>query len=125
MFAEHFGKLTRVDARHSRHLFALEPVAEALLSIPVGILFAVVGDDYRRGIDSVTLHEPRYAILLYGELRHAIIAYKWIGKCHQLTGVRRVGEALRISHHCRIEHYFSGYRSIIAKTLTMETCSIA
>ena len=125
MFTKHLSQLTGIDACDSWHLFALQPVGKTLHCIPVAILLAVIIHDDGRSINLVTLHEGWQTILLESKWWHTIVAHERECKCHQLTGVRRVGQTLWISHHGCVEHNLARYRSIISKRFAMELGSIA
>ena len=125
MFTKHLSQLTGIDACDSWHLFALQPVGKTLHCIPVAILLAVIIHDDGRSINLVTLHEGWQTILLESKWWHTIVAHERECKCHQLTGVRRVGQTLWISHHGCVEHNLARYRSVISKRFAMELGSIA
>ena len=125
MLTKHLSQLTGVDACDSWHLFALQPVGKTLHCIPVAVLLAVIIHDDGRSINLVTLHEGWQTILLKSKWWHTIVAHERECKCHQLTGVRRVGQTLWISHHGCVEHNLARYRSVISKRFAMELGSIA
>ena len=125
MLTEHLSQLTGIDACDSWHLFALQPVGKTLHCIPVAVLLAVIIHDDGRSINLVTLHEGWQTVLLESKWWHTIVAHERECKCHQLTGVRRVGQTLWISHHGCVEHNLARYRSIISKRFAMELGSIA
>ena len=74
MLAQHLGKLARINTCNTGHVLALEPVSQALYSIPVRILLAIVGHDDGRGIDAVALHKGGNTIGLDCKRRHSIIS---------------------------------------------------
>ncbi len=125
MLTKYLSQLTSVDARDAWHFLTLQPVGKTLHGIPVAVLLAVVIHDDCRSIDLVALHEGRQTVRLESEWRHAIVANEWEGKCHQLTGIRRVGQTLWISHHGCVEHNLARYRSVISERFAMELGSIA
>ena len=125
MLTKHLSQLTGIDACDSWHLFALQPVGKTLHCIPVAVLLAVIIHDDGRSINLVTLHEGWQTVLLESKWWHTIVAHERECKCHQLTGVRRVGQTLWISHHGRVEHNLARYRSVISKRFAMELGSIA
>ena len=83
-------------------------------------MLAIVGHDDGRGMNLLALHEVGKAVGAEREGRYTIVAHEGIGEYHELSGIRGVGETLRIAHHSRIEHYFSGYRMLIAKGFSVE-----
>ena len=125
MFTKHLSQLTGIDACDSWHFLALQPVGKTLHCIPVAVLLAVIIHDDGRSINLVTLHEGWQTILLESKWWHTIVAHERECKCHQLTGVRRVGQTLWISHHGCVEHNLARYRSVISKRFAMELGSIA
>ena len=125
MLTKHLSQLTGIDACDSWHLFALQPVGKTLHCIPVAVLLAVIIHNDGRSINLVTLHEGWQTILLKSKWWHTIVAHERECKCHQLTGVRRVGQTLWISHHGCVEHNLARYRSVISKRFAMELGSIA
>ena len=74
-FAQHFGQFASVDACDAWHMFTLQPLGQALFSIPVRVLLAIVGNNDGRSIDSVTLHECGQTIGFKTEWGYAIVAY--------------------------------------------------
>ena len=125
MFTKHLSQLTGIDACDSWHFLALQPVGKTLHCIPVAVLLAVIIHDDGRSINLVTLHEGWQTVLLESKWWHTIVAHERECKCHQLTGVRRVGQTLWISHHGCVEHNLARYRSVISKRFAMELGSIA
>ena len=124
MLTEHLCQLAGVDARHARHLFALEPVSQTLTGVPMGIGLTIVTHDNGQGIYPVALHESGNAIALYGKGRHAIVAYQRIGQRHQLSGIARICQALGIAHHGRVEYHLSNHGLLIAEALSLEFRSV-
>ena len=125
MLAEHLGEFAGVYARDARHVLALEPVAQTLNSIPMGVLLTVVAHDDGRGINLVALHERRDAVVADGERGYAVVAHQGVSEGHHLTSIRGVGETLGIAHHGRVEHHFASHRLLIAERTAVEACSVA
>ena len=125
MLTKHLSQLTCVDTRNAGHLLTLQPVGKAFHCIPVAVLLAVIAHYDGRSINLVTLHEGWQTVFLESEWWHTIVAYKWVSKCHQLTGIRRVGQALGIAHHGCVEHNLACYGGIISERFAMELGSIA
>ena len=125
MLTKHLSQLTGIDACDSWHFLTLQPVGKTLHCIPVAVLLAVIIHDDGRSINLVTLHEGWQTVLLESKWWHTIVAHERECKCHQLTGVRRVGQTLWISHHGCVEHNLARYRSVISKRFAMELGSIA
>ena len=99
MLAQHLRQFARVNARDARHLLALEPLAEALDGIPMGMLLAIIG--------------------------HAIVAHQRKSHREKLTRIGRVGKALRVAHHGSVEHYLAGHGLLVAEALTMKLSTVA
>ena len=124
MLAQYFGQFACVDACDARNLFALQPVAQTFHCIPVRVFFTVIAYDNRFGMDFFALHESRQSVCFEREGRHTIVTYQRVSQCHQLTGIRRVGQAFGVSGHCRVENYFTGYRFLIAERLAMKAAPV-
>ena len=75
-------------------------------------------------MDFLTLHKRRQIILFDRERRYSVVSDQRIGQHHQLTGVRRIGKAFRITGHGSIEHHFAGYRLIVTKREAVELASV-
>ena len=124
MLAQYLCQFACVDARDARNLFAFQPVAQTFHCIPVRVFFTVIAYDNRFGMDFFALHESRQSVCFEREGRHTIVTYQRVSQCHQLTGIRRVGQAFGVSGHCRIENYFTGYRFLIAERLAMKAAPV-
>ncbi len=127
-FAEHsalltdfLGESTGVDAFNSRHVLLTEPLAEALLSVPVAIVVGVVGDYDAGDVNLVgleKLRETRLGVEII--MRHAIVANEWIGEDQDLASVGRIGEALWVARHCGVEDHLASTGVVAAERDTLE-----
>lgn len=118
VFTKYFGQFTRIDARDTRHLFTFQPFTQTFHCIPVAIFIRIVTYDNRFRMYFLTFHKSGESIRFDGKRRNSIVSYQRIGKSHQLSGVGRVSEALRISGHGGIENYFARHRLLVTKRLT-------
>ena len=126
MLAQHLRQFARVNARDAWHLLALEPLAEALDGIPMGILLAIIRYNQCGGVDTVALHEVgKTRLLVKCEWRHAIVAHQRKSHREKLTRIGRVGKALRVAHHGSVEHHLAGHGLLVAEALTMKLSTVA
>ena len=125
VFAEHFGEFTRVNARDAGHFFALQPFGQTFFRIPMRIVRTVIADDDRPRVDAVAFHESGHPIFFKREGRHTIIAHQRVSEHHKLSGIGRIGEALRIARHGRVEYDLTGHRSFIAEALSVKASTVA
>ena len=124
VLAQHFRQLAGIDARNARHLFAFQPVAEAFHGIPMTVVTGIIAYDKGFGVDAFALHKYRQPVGGEGKRRHTVIARQGICKRHQLSGIRRVGQAFGIARHGSIEHHLSRYRLFITKRLAAEAAPV-
>ena len=57
-------------------------------------------------------------------LRNSIIAYDRVGYAQDLSGVRRVGKAFRVTDHCGVENNFSVCTLLIPKRIALKLKAI-
>ena len=120
MLAEFLRQRAGIDAIDAGDMFLLEPVAEAALRVPVAIFAAIIADDDSFGMNLLAFHEGREAVRLEGARRDTVVANQRVSQDHQLSGVGRVGQALRIARHCGIENHFAGHRLLITERIPSE-----
>ena len=75
-------------------------------------------------MDFFTFHKSSQSIGLDRKRRYPVITYQRISKSHQLAGIRRVGQTLRITCHGGIENHFTCHRLFVAKRLAMKTAPV-
>mgnify|MGYP005944803755 CR=1 FL=1 len=124
VLAQHFRQLAGIDARNARHLFAFQPVAEAFHGIPMTVVTGIIAYDKGFGMDAFALHKYRQPVGGEGKRRHTVIAHQRIGERHQLSGIRRVGQAFGITRHGCVEDHLSRYRFFKAERLAVEAAPV-
>ena len=124
MFTYLFCQCTRIDTCDSGNHFPFQPVAQAFHGIPMTMLFAIIAHNNCLRMDFLTLHKRRQIVLFDRERRHPVVSDQRIGQHHQLTGIRRIGKAFRITGHGSIEHHFAGYRLIVTKREAVKLASV-
>ena len=75
VLTQHFGQFARVDSCDARHLFALQPVTQAFSRIPVAVLFAIVSDNQRRGINAVAFEEVGQPVCILRAGGYTVVTY--------------------------------------------------
>ena len=117
MLPKNLSQFARVNARDAGNLFPFQPVAEAPHRIPMAVFIRIVTHDKRLRMDFPAFHENGKPVRSDGKRRNPVVARQRISKRHQLSGIRRVRQTLRISGHGSIENHFTRHRLLIAKRL--------
>ena len=125
VFTEHFGEFTRVDARNAGHFFALQPFSQTFFRIPMRIVRAVVADNDRPRVDAVAFHKSGQPVFFKREGWHTIVAHQRVSEHHKLSGIGRIGEALGIARHGRVENNLTGHGSFVAEALSVKASTVA
>ena len=124
VLAQHLGQFARIHSRDGRNLFALQPLAEALLCMPMAVSLAIVAHDECGDVDALALEELPHTILARREGRHAVVAHEGVGHHQHLASIRGVGQTFGVAHHGCVKHYFSSHGAFVAEGFSMEFCSI-
>ena len=124
MLAKHLCQFAGIDARDARNLFAFQPVTETFHRIPMAIIFTIIAYNNGFGMDMLALHKSGKPIRFESKRRHTVIAHQRIGERHQLSGIRRVGQAFGITRHGCVEDHLSRYRFFKAERLAVEAAPV-
>jgi opacity protein-like surface antigen len=123
--ADFLGEHAGVDPADPRHALSLQPRAERLHGVPVGVVVGVVLDDERLGVDLVALERVGQALGVEAlgvggrKARHAVVANHGGSAREELARVRRVGQGLGVPDHAGLEDAFARHGLVRAERLAL------
>ena len=124
-FADHAGEGAGVDAGDARHVFPLEPVAEAFDGVPVAVVLAVIGDYEAADMDPFGLGAEGEPVRARAHVGRPVVAHERVADAEDLPLERGVREAFGIPHHRGGEHHLAGRRAVVTEAPAFQDPAVA